>query len=372
MRTFALAVIAVVFCISSAYAQYLGNYTANPYLPPAPPQPLGTFNTPYGNSFPLAPPQPPGTFNTPYGNSLPLAPPQPPGTFNNPYGNSFNAYAANPSAVPTEAQAAGFTTLAADYDFSQPLYATQSNWFDCNGSQSSLFWHKGNPGVSMPLPCNVFQTTDGGNTVMDSEYLTSYNGITSGQFSQVGGQTFDNFNKTVSVDFPNMYIETVARIATTYGTPQNSGGPNDVWTWDNTPNHSLEIDVFELYEDSGGFGDGGTGSVHWYSYETNNLPGGWSPVGYHKYGALLTSDGATSRHVCMFVDDLLQGCSNEPATNFIVRNWIIMSAGSNSSNAGANIDMLVQYIRVWSCANWQSSMCNGSTLYNSGGLTYWH
>jgi hypothetical protein len=32
-----------------ADAQYLGNYTANPYLPPAAPQPPGTFNNPYGN-----------------------------------------------------------------------------------------------------------------------------------------------------------------------------------------------------------------------------------------------------------------------------------------------------------------------------------
>jgi hypothetical protein len=43
------------------------------------------------------------------------------------------AYSANPSAnltvqvdpaVPAEAAAAGFTTLAANYDFTQPLYAT--------------------------------------------------------------------------------------------------------------------------------------------------------------------------------------------------------------------------------------------------------
>src|SRR5262249_12957078 len=36
--------------ITSAGAQYLGNYTINPTLPPAPPQMPGTFNNPYGNS----------------------------------------------------------------------------------------------------------------------------------------------------------------------------------------------------------------------------------------------------------------------------------------------------------------------------------
>jgi hypothetical protein len=35
----------------AAHAQYMGNYTANPFLPPAPPQPPGTFTNPYGTSF---------------------------------------------------------------------------------------------------------------------------------------------------------------------------------------------------------------------------------------------------------------------------------------------------------------------------------
>jgi hypothetical protein len=35
---------------SHAQSGYLGNLTANPYLPPAAPQPQGTFNNPYGTS----------------------------------------------------------------------------------------------------------------------------------------------------------------------------------------------------------------------------------------------------------------------------------------------------------------------------------
>jgi hypothetical protein len=48
-----LAVIAIASSVigtTSVQAQYIGNYTANPYLPPAPPQPPGTFNNQYGNS----------------------------------------------------------------------------------------------------------------------------------------------------------------------------------------------------------------------------------------------------------------------------------------------------------------------------------
>ena len=45
-----LAALLTIFMMSSAaHAQYLGNYTVNPYLPPAPPQPQGTYTNPYGN-----------------------------------------------------------------------------------------------------------------------------------------------------------------------------------------------------------------------------------------------------------------------------------------------------------------------------------
>jgi hypothetical protein len=43
------AVVLLAIWISTANAQYMGNFTANPYLPPAPPQPPGTFSNQYGN-----------------------------------------------------------------------------------------------------------------------------------------------------------------------------------------------------------------------------------------------------------------------------------------------------------------------------------
>jgi hypothetical protein len=162
-----------------------------------------------------------------------------------------------------------------------------------------------------------------------------------------------------------MYIETTARIARSDTTaPANSGGPSDVWTWDDGPDHHLEIDVFELYADQGGFGNGGTSHVHWFSYANNNLPAGWKPTDYHKYGALLTSDGATGRNVCMFVDDILQSCGDEDAANFNIRNRMIIAGGSNSANTDQNLDLLIQDIKVYSCASWATEMCNGTTKVN--------
>ena len=44
-----IAATMIVFA-ASAQNRYLGNLTVNPYLPPAPIQPAGTFTNPYGNS----------------------------------------------------------------------------------------------------------------------------------------------------------------------------------------------------------------------------------------------------------------------------------------------------------------------------------
>src|SRR5215469_15496089 len=51
MRAIVLAISLWLGVCGVAGAQYLGNYTANPYLPPAPPQPPGTFPNPYGTTF---------------------------------------------------------------------------------------------------------------------------------------------------------------------------------------------------------------------------------------------------------------------------------------------------------------------------------
>jgi hypothetical protein len=51
MRMTPVVAIVLSMMVGAAHAQYMGNYTANPFLPPAPPQPPGTFTNPYGTSF---------------------------------------------------------------------------------------------------------------------------------------------------------------------------------------------------------------------------------------------------------------------------------------------------------------------------------
>ena len=75
-------------------------------------------------------------------------------------------------AVPAAAQAAGFTTLALNADFSQPEYAG-SSWFDCGGSENTdKVWHQDDQLYNDGFPpcSDIVQVNDGGNIVLDLIY----------------------------------------------------------------------------------------------------------------------------------------------------------------------------------------------------------
>jgi len=303
------------------------------------------------------------------------------------------AYGANPTAgspAPAGALAAGFTTLAANYDFSQALYATQSNWLDCNGTNDSLPWHSGVPGLgpNSQVACNILQGTDPstGDTVMHLQYLATYgSGIGSGQIRWMGMQTKNQNDGYVNLSFNNFYIESVYRIKATNsdGATGQLDGPNSLWLWnDGSRGGSFEINVTELYADRGGYANAGAnnheggGGISYQSYEPNNLPQGYSETAYHKYGALVTSDGSTHTYMCSFVDDIQQGdcldlnIADTDPTMFTTKAWLILSMENHSVRPSANYDLYVKYINVWTCP--AIAPCNGWTLFNNGSLIYWH
>jgi hypothetical protein len=62
---------------------------------------------------------------------------------------------------------------------------------------------------------------------------------------------------------------------------------------------------------------------------------------------------------------------------YAMPNRLIVWTGG--SDPGQNKKLYVSSIRVWSCPNWanqiaqqKTPVCTGSTLFDSGGLTYWH
>ena len=276
---------------------------------------------------------------------------------------------------PAEAANAGFTTLAANYDFSQPLYATQSNWLDCADNNPSLPWHKNIFASGSGIPCNINQVVDPafGQTVMRMSYLGSYQN-TYGT-TPVAMET-DHAGSTLN--FPvGMFMETVYREDFEFSNRSQNGAANGaMWTWQG-PSNGFEFDVGENVAEAGGYGDAAW--INWqFGPQTSGFLWGTTNIDitvYHKYQMLVTSDGGTQVYACAWYDDAFQSCSGTAAAgiNYTERARLLSSVGQPSTlDTTFNQNQYVQYIRVWSCANWVSTACNGSTLYNSGGLTYWH
>ena len=314
-------------------------------------------------------------------------------------------------ATPTQAVNAGFTTCAVNYDFSQPFYATLSNWLDCTPpyNNTALPWHQGgagqpstggaicNPGTNV----RVVNDPSIGTNVLDMTWFPSYytgagNGnpviISTATNGWNGGQPPNGNSATFSV--PNgTFIQTVEKLTPASGS--GGSGPNGLWSWQSTPSNagSLERDFAELYANPG-IGDmnsynwgnnSGPGAI-WCDYNgcsevvgNTVIPAGYASSAYHTYSTLLTTDGSTKIYGCSWIDTTFQACWNDAATSGQYANRIFLiidavAAGGSSGASSPQIDLDVASIRVWSCASWASGQCNGATLFGGSlpNLTYWH
>lgn len=307
---------------------------------------------------------------------------------------------------PAGAVAAGFTTLAINFDFSQSQYTVQSNWLDCNRNDPTKTWHYASPfsPVSDFAPCGTAM-------VQAVDPLTSQNALRAAWFNANLNQQPQNvalmtttLDSTHYLDYPNFYIEFRQRVNSkaVTGSAFNIGS---VWSGQDINgdyrNTNLELDYTEmpdntvLFTDSAvhqwsGGGSCGNPCAFIYSGSSNNFPPGYIETDYHKYGFLLTSDGATASYACAFIDDINQGCMNVQTSNsetpsqYLWRNYLIISTSANNLPTPDTF-YYIPYVRVWSCANWalpagqtstSAHMCNGSTLFtgtqDGRSLTYWH
>jgi len=125
MRAIGIVLAALIASCGSANAQYMGNYTDNPYLPPAPPQPPGTFDNQYGsdyNSPKLYDQQ--GNFHGNINNN-----PYDPNSIANPYGRYGSPYSSDSVNNPYSQYGSPYSNQSPNnpYGTGMPVYGPSSS-----------------------------------------------------------------------------------------------------------------------------------------------------------------------------------------------------------------------------------------------------
>jgi hypothetical protein len=261
--------------------------------------------------------------------------------------------------VPAAAQAAGFTTLAANYDFTQPL---PSKWIACSGDNSAghWFWQWWNIVGTSP-PCNtinqVFDSVASSN-VLDIEYPAA-NGA--------GGQQLKTTSQDGSqvVSYPtNAYYEIVYRTVTTPSVPAPQyevPGHASFWVYPVGSPTGFEMDFQEawfMWQDSwdanlidhSGGGRGG------WVYNRNSPGTGYDFTQYHTIGWRTTGDGSSTLAACSYLDGIQLNCIStfygapfEQTQRQALILWLA-SACTGASAVGNASCMNVPITSVYNCA----------------------
>jgi hypothetical protein len=291
-------------------------------------------------------------------------------------------------AVPAAAQAAGFTTLAKNWDFSQPLYARESNWLDCGlSTNTNKDWHQnasianGPPVFQVPI-CSVPQVVDQGFTVIDLPWTTNQTDYPTNVIQSI--RTVSADGTTALVNFGAFYAEAEYRM-----TPVQNNSFTAFWSSATPPTSNtrdLEYDIIEMgLNDSyaGGAGQnlhnwqGGTGGCPPYNFNCGtdyylSWPSQIDISAYHKFGMLVTNDGTTA-WTCGYYDGApigncfdmnaqvnSGGADDQTNNRQYMMLWSIGQDLGHSVRATQDAHMYIKYVRVWSCANWQTQLCHGS------------
>jgi hypothetical protein len=300
-----------------------------------------------------------------------------------------------PPAPPAGAQAAGFTTLAKNYDFSDPSYATTSNWLSAyvpgsppnNAPGSNFQWYQilncysvGPTPPPASLMTQAFDAAAGKNVLKMHWPATSYGagatpGCSTNNYQQIITEE-SNFGPR-GIDFPeNAYIEILYRMDRNSGFSRTSPGVVAAfWTYGSShsgynfnPNGPIEKDISEVFQDfnnstqyahqavlNWGTGNPGAGT------NNGNPQPLLNPLSSYQKVAFRTTGNGTTTETCWYINDGLIQCSNDQATagqRTSNRDTLRLQCG----NVPVDMDCYVQYVRVWSCANWQTTQCNGTVL----------
>jgi len=267
--------------------------------------------------------------------------------------------------APAPAVTAGFTTLAANYDFTKPMAA---DWLDCypNDGKSHQFWAGYWYRTDIP-PCNqsinLVNDKVAGSQVLDMTWKPSFYGMDQG-YTEIQTASHDG---SLATDFPpNVYFETTYRVETTpninlLNWADVGGSFWGIYTWPTVgiakQLPGLETDITEDHGDFPSYVTGG-GYFNWAAGGCPNCGGfggvsGFDPRQYHTAGLLVTSDGSTSMAVCGYLDGIPHGCRNvlKPTVgDFSYRNFLILINGIGCNYyAGDNSCLNATITNVYAC-----------------------
>jgi hypothetical protein len=303
---------------------------------------------------------------------------------------------AGPTA-PAAAQVAGFTTLALNSDFTKQLPA---NWLggcavagsgtpvgNFNSDDTGHTWWLNLWWSYNYQPCDTAQRADPtfGGLVLDMPWTVDNTHTAQGTVIQTASWDFvspasGQSGRGTAVSFPiNSYYEFTARM-----TPLTNGTYLALYTWapEGIAAQSLSGIEWDVIESDFGnqnnfdsavhnWGNGGSGAFLWLGHGPPGLPGGFDGSIYHTYAMRITSDG-TDVSGCSYIDGQFITCHSLPgglsATEASQREFLILQNACDWWNYGGQCTsgqqqhLYVKSVRVWSCANWQTTQCNGKVL----------
>jgi hypothetical protein len=262
--------------------------------------------------------------------------------------------------IPAPAQAAGFTTLALNEDFSQPFYATRSNWLDCAGATSPLWYRAwmGFTGSTDPPCSSISQEIDPltSQPALRMHYQGSYFTVAvPGVANQGPLQTVDNSGNGRRIP-PNAYFEVEARYDNISPYIQW-----DIWSY-TTNGTSIEWDGIETW---GGGIDAGS-CVHNNEIPENGgnyirciwdtvVPASGTPTfeQYHKYAWRVTQSGTINDGFwCAYIDGISNGCIT----------WL------PTANEATGIDQTLIFLFGRHCRGTDTATCTAALASYSGNM----
>jgi hypothetical protein len=282
--------------------------------------------------------------------------------------------------IPAAAQAAGFTHCAANYDFTQPFFATESSWLDCAGASNPMWAQVIFANGSNPPCSDIRIMSDGGIQALDISFPTSLLGTST--TNQLATENVNNGGTNLPSGFngfPNgSYIEMVWRVSSATQNSCPSSNTNcifaDIWSWDTSSTSSnghIEWDFTELYGYVGT--DGGCdGATNCNGIGQPGHVSGFDPTVYNTYATRVTLDGTGNVARCNYLNgNILLPCAVPGAgvsgSALNLRHFLYMTLGPQnlSGSITQNQDMYVQRTTVWECSGWQTGECNGPVLTTS-------